>query len=300
MRLLAGLLIAGFCVANSGLAVGSALDGFMDPTDGQFDVGDWLLNKRGVLFNPILITEPAVGYGGGATLMYFHKKKEDEERAKQGEVLGLPPSISFAFGMGTENGTWATGGGHFGTWRKDSIRYVGGLGYSSMNLDFYVANRPLSYNLEGIFLVQELSFRIRDTPLFIGGRYVYAHFDSRFDNPISLPPILQGGRTDNLGGLGLNLMWDTRNIILDPTDGEFVQILPMFFGPWMGGDDWYQLLGLKARSFNRLDERFNLNLRLDANLSFMDTPFYALPRINLRGVSATRYQGRYAGEGEIE
>jgi len=297
---LAGSLIVAGVLAGANVALASRTGGFIDPVDGQFDVGDWLLNKRGVLFNPIIITEPAVGYGGGGTLMYFHKQKEDEERAQEGDVLGLPPSISFALGMGTQNGTWMVGGGHFGTWRRDHIRYVGAVGYASMNLDFYVANRPLGYNLTGIFLLQEIDFRIADTPIFIGGRYTYARFESTFDFPGSVPPSLQRGSVDNLGGLGLNLLWDTRSNLLDPYDGEFVQILPTFFGPWMGGDDWYQILTLKSRSFNRLHERFNLNLRLDASLSFMDTPFYALPRISLRGVSATRYQGKYAGEGEIE
>jgi len=276
------------------------LSGFTDPTDAQFDVGDWLLNKRGVLFNPILITEPAVGYGAGGTLMFFHKKKDDEERAKSGEELGLPPSISFAVGFGTENGTWAAGGGHFASWRQDSLRYMGAVGYTSTNMDFYLADQPLGYNLKGVFLVQEMSARILGSPVFVGGRYVYAHLDPSFDNTGVLPPSLLNRTASNLGGLGLNLFWDTRDNLLDPTDGEFVHVLPVFFGPWMGGDDWFQLLTLKARTFQRLHERFNVNLRADARLSFMDTPFYSLPRIQLRGVSQSRYQGTHAGEAEIE
>jgi hypothetical protein len=293
-------MVVGLCFVVSGAARAGVMDTFIDPVDGQFDVGDWLLNKRGVLFNPIIVTEPAVGYGGGGTLMYFHKSKEDEEKAKEGEELGLPPSISFAVGLGTENGTWAAGGGHFASWRKDTLRYIGAIGFASMNLDFYVANRAIGYNLKGVFLVQELDFRILDTPIFIGGRYTYSHLDSSFSSAALLPPFLQNRPAANLGGFGVNLLWDTRNNLLDPSDGQYVQILPIFFGPWMGGDDWFQLLGLKARSFHQVHERINLNLRMDANLSFMDTPFYMLPRISLRGVSMSRYQGRYAGEGEVE
>jgi len=301
----ASLLVAMvLCLTSSssipGLATASALDSFLDPTDGQFDVGDWLLNKRGVLFNPIIITEPAVGYGGGGTLMYFHKNKADQDKARSGEVLGLPPSISFALGFGTQNGTWGAGGGHFGSWRKDKIRYIGALAYVSTNLDFYLGGIPIGYNLTGLLLIQELDFRILDTPVFLGGRYVYAHLDPSFDKPALLPPVLQSRQSSNLAGLGINLLWDTRNNLLDPSDGEYFQIFPTFYGPWMGGDDWFQILSLKARSFNRLHERVDLNARVDAQLSFMDTPFYMLPRIQLRGVSQARYQGTYAGEGELE
>ena len=39
---------------------------FRDSTDNAIDVSDWLLNKKGFLVVPSLITEPAVGYGAAA------------------------------------------------------------------------------------------------------------------------------------------------------------------------------------------------------------------------------------------
>ena len=39
---------------------------FRDSTDHAIDMSDWLLNKKGFLFVPTIITEPAVGYGGAA------------------------------------------------------------------------------------------------------------------------------------------------------------------------------------------------------------------------------------------
>lgn len=296
-----GLVLAGLIgLVCAEPARADLIDGFLDPTDGQVDASDYLLNKRGVLLNPIIVTEPAIGFGGGATAMYFHKNAEDEEKAKNGEVLGMPPSISFGMGLGTENGTWAAAGGHFGSWRKDRIRYLGGIGYASMNLDFYAGDQALAYSLKGVFLVQELDFRLFGTPLFLGARYSYAHFDSVFGAGSMLPPALPSDQVDNLGGFGINLLWDTRDNLLDPVDGEYVQVLPTFYGPWMGGDDWFQVVDIKGRSFHQPHERVGLNLRVDAALSFGDTPYYALPSVSLRGVSATRYQGRYAGAAEVE
>lgn len=40
-------------------------DRFLDPDDGMLDLSKHLLEHKGILPVPIIITEPAVGYGGG-------------------------------------------------------------------------------------------------------------------------------------------------------------------------------------------------------------------------------------------
>ena len=74
----------------------------IDPEDGKFDVSNYLASATGFLPVPIIITEPAVGYGLGAAVAYFHQPKEIDrnEHPHQG-----PPSISVGFGAKTENGT---------------------------------------------------------------------------------------------------------------------------------------------------------------------------------------------------
>ena len=42
---------------------------FKDPEDGAFDMAQFLLSKHGFLVVPIVITEPAIGYGGGVSLV---------------------------------------------------------------------------------------------------------------------------------------------------------------------------------------------------------------------------------------
>ena len=49
---------------------------FFDPEDGQFDLSYFLENPRGFLPIPIVVTEPAVGYGGGAVGMFLRPRKE--------------------------------------------------------------------------------------------------------------------------------------------------------------------------------------------------------------------------------
>ena len=174
----------------------SFFEQFIDPYDSKFDTSQWILDKKGALPVPIIITEPAVGYGAGAALLYFHAKKNAPAQEKAGEKPpadweakrpSLPPSISGLVGLGTENGTWAAGGFHFGSWHQDRIRYLGGVAYPSVNLTFYgggdspILSKGLDYNLEGWFLLQELLFRIKNSGFFLGPRLIYYNVDSTFD-----------------------------------------------------------------------------------------------------------------------
>jgi len=104
-------------------------DTFIDPSDGYLDMSNWLLEKKGFFPVPIVISEPAIGYGGGLAAVYFHDKV--------GEKKGSPPSVSALVGATTENGTWFVGGGHLGIWADDNIRYTGGLGKGLVKMKYY-------------------------------------------------------------------------------------------------------------------------------------------------------------------
>lgn|GEM_PF-1537195 len=73
---------------------------FIDPKDGALDTSNWLVDRKGFLPIPLIITEPAVGFGLGAGLVFFHESKDTKEEDKQeekpddDEMLSLPPSIS--------------------------------------------------------------------------------------------------------------------------------------------------------------------------------------------------------------
>ena len=123
----------------------SMMDEFIDPQDGMFDVSHWLAERKGFFPVPIIITEPAVGFGLGAGLLFLHdplsgKTAEGEtfdpqNIDEQGRLI--PPSVSGVFGAYTENGTWFIGGAHMGVWKNDNIRYTGALAQASANLKFY-------------------------------------------------------------------------------------------------------------------------------------------------------------------
>jgi len=69
-------LLAIFCLSMSGQEKKKKISVFRDSLDHAYDISDWLINKKGMLVVPTIITDPAVGYGiagdgGGSGLQYI-------------------------------------------------------------------------------------------------------------------------------------------------------------------------------------------------------------------------------------
>jgi hypothetical protein len=71
-------------------------ENMIDEQDGKVDISDYLASTTGFLPVPIIITEPAVGFGAGFAVAYFHQQKElnADRHPHQG-----PPSISVGFAV---------------------------------------------------------------------------------------------------------------------------------------------------------------------------------------------------------
>jgi len=291
------------------------MDRFIDPEDGMFDTSEWLLTHRGFLPIPVIITEPAVDNGLGLGLAFFHEAKKSTQpesdaprnAGNQSSKL-LPPSISAVFGAVTGNDSWFAGGGHWGSWKNDSIRYLGGAGLTSVNLKFYGGgdspnvSQGLNYNLDGWFLIQKASFRISNTPYFLGGELTY--FDST--NTFDLPPNNIGIESwefdlNNLG-LGFILEYDGRDNIFTPTQGlkiDFKNKAHVGEGALSRSYEYF-MSEFSSLKYWKLSKDFNLGWRVEGDFSSGEVPFYALPFINMRGIPMMRYQGNHVALTEVE
>jgi len=278
-----------------------------DPVDGKFDLSQWLGTASGVLPVPIVITEPAVGYGGGLALLYFHDsiqnnaKKMKEKNPDGTKKNPPPPSISGVAAIGTENGTWGGAGFHMGVWKEDTIRYVGAAGYVSVNYDYYTSlGRAIPINLDGAFLLQQATFRLGKSNFFMGGNYKFFSATADADAGIPLPPPAGNGEEVNTGGLGGILAYDSRDNIFTPNRGLSSKAEWSHFDSWLGSDNQFDLLTLKNRTWLPLTESLVLGLRGDGAFSGGDTPFYMKPFILMRGIPAMRYQGDHVLTAETE
>lgn len=168
---------------------------FIDPSDGAFDLSKHALEHSGFLPVPIIVKEPALGYCGGAAVVYFDEAMASKNRGRAAADRLAPPNIMALGGLKTENGSWAGGVGLFRRWDEDWFRYLGGVGKVSLNPDFYgPSDRPRCFELEDVGLVQQLSMRLAGSDWLIAGRYVLFQATSNFRS--ALPGSIRPAELD--------------------------------------------------------------------------------------------------------
>ncbi|GAB7128075.1 BamA/TamA family outer membrane protein [Silvimonas sp. JCM 19000] len=283
-------------------STGARADGisFHDPQDGAFDVSDYLLNHKGFLPVPTVITEPAIGYGGGLGLLFFDESMaEAGAKAKETGIME-PPNITGVGAAGTENGTWGAGLMHFHTWDGDRIRYLGAIGKTNLNTEYYgLLNNARSYQLNGTFLMQQVLFRLGSTPWFIGPRYTYFSAEARFTGPIAQElPNPEHDMTIGKGGVVVD--YDTRDNMFFPNKGTYGELEAQYARGGLGSDRDFDSYNLRVFTWLPLSKDFVLGLRGATKFTSGDVPFYAQPYIDQRGVQRGRYQDKNAVMAEAE
>lgn len=299
-------------------------DEFKDSEDGMLDASDYLSSHLlGFLPVPRIITEPAVGYGLGLAAIFFHESEAQKAQQTSGAaaetVPVLPENISLLAGGATANGTWAVGGGHLGFWREDRIRYRGGAGYANINLDFYSLGgvdlpRPVELNLAGPGVMQQLSFRMGESEVFVGVNQLYRRVETSVahddDSAATLPPQFDDYLARHLdldtttSGLGVNIEYDSVNNKFNPEAGYDWKAKATWFEDHFGSDVDYAAYNVTALNYWQLPKDFLLGLRLqyDAVSAGDDArlPPYVPPFIDMRGIPASRYQGNSVALAEIQ
>jgi len=317
MNLLLKLFVVIILLTVSGMAISaSMMDDFTDPQDGMFDVSHWLAEKKGFFPVPIIITEPAVGFGLGAALLFLHDplagKTADGETFdpqsidKKGRLI--PPSVSALFGAYTENDSWFVGGAHMGVWKNDRIRYTGALAQASVNLKFYgldgstgATGDGIKFNIEPTIFLQQLKFRIKDSDFFAGINYLLLDSTVEFNPSASLPIEIPSIKFDSTSAsVSLLLDYDSRDTLFTPSSGLSSGIKASFYREAFGSDNEFEKYKAYAKFFTGLTDTLVLGLRADVETLNGDAAFYEYPFISMRGIPAMRYQGETVTVGEAE
>lgn len=294
-----------------GLAPGALPDAqtFRDPVDGRFDASRWLLDRKGFLPVPILITEPALGYGGGIALLFFHRNPVDStgERAPGAPRGFEPPDITGGAAFATENGSKGGGAFHLGYGEGRRWRFLAGAAYGSLNLAWYGAPgqggglRPdgLDFNLEGSVAVADVRRRFGDSEWWAGLRYVGAKTQSQF--ALAAPVEIAPRQFDTVtSGLGPVVEYDGRDNIFTPSSGVRAYFEALKYAPALGSDQEFSKSRLALHGFRPVGDSVVLGVRVDVQAVDGDVPFYARPFIELRGIPAMRYQGERTVVLEVE
>jgi len=283
---------------------------FSDDEDGQLDLSEWLVeNAYGFLPVPLIITEPAVDNGLGLAAVFFHPPDQDAPEREEGQAL--LPDVTAAVAAYTGNDSKIIGGGHFNTWRQDTRRYFGGIGYADINLDFFgsagsssqdippVPQGGAPFNAKGLFTVQSIRFRAGESDWFLGGEWMYLNSDVLVNTGIpDIDDTLSDA--DTVSGLAATVLYEKVNSNFSPTRGLTTNLVYRINDEAIGSDYDFHEIKWKIRQYLQLSEKFMLSWRLDGG-SIVDgeAPFYLEPFIEMEGIPALRYQGPTAVSAEL-
>jgi hypothetical protein len=277
-------------------ALGQERSIFTDPEDGAFDASEWLLEKKGFLPVPIIVTEPAIGYGGGAALLWFRESLG--ERRAQGRLS--PPDIFGAALAATENDTTLAGAFGMVTFAQEAWRWRGFVGRPDVNLDFYGENARIGYNLEGWASTQQLMRRLGESENFVGARWNYLDFEATFDPSRPEPVLSPSAHEIRSSGLGLFFEHDSRDNFFTASSGWKLFVESVFYADAIGSDEDYQTYRAYVLAYFPLSRTLFLGGRADARAARGDVPFYQLPFIEMRGIPFFRYQHQDVALAEAE
>ncbi len=271
---------------------------FVSDEDSKFDISAFLSTKYGFVPMPIIITEPAVGYGAGLNLMFLHDSLASSIERKS------PPSISGVVAVGTENSTRFGAAYHLGFWKEDTIRTTTAIGAMDVNMNFYLRDLGVDMNLKGYMAYQELMYRIGASDFFVGGNYLYVDIESK-RNDGRLPIIDRFfEREFKMGALSAVVQYDTRDTIFTPSDGLFAKATVRRVDENFGGNENFWRYGAKAFYFHPVLDKVTLGLRIEGEAVHASDgdyiPYVAYPSINMRGIQAMRYQGENMLLGEMQ
>jgi hypothetical protein len=274
---------------------------FHDPEDGQLDLSYFLENPRGFLPIPIVITEPAVGYGAGLIAMFLRQR---EKAAGQGWAR---PNISAVGVLATENGTRAVFAGDASRWLDGRVKTLVGGGTGRVNLDFYglgpasaSLDDAVRYSLDFSLALVQGNWQLRPkSPWSVGLRYVYALVQPKLRDDPLFPGLADHIDVKVSAPVGI-LEFDSRDNLFTPTRGIYAESSILVSRENLGASDDFERFQQVLMGWYPIADAVTLGLRGDYQWSSEGTPFFLRPYVKLRGVTAMRYQGDEMASVEVE
>jgi hypothetical protein len=274
---------------------------FFDPEDGQLDVSQFLEQAHGFLPVPILVTEPAIGYGGGGVGLFLRPRTE------AGEEGWSRPNMSAAGGIVTQNGTWAAFAADSSRWMEGRLRTLVGGGTGQVNLHFYglgsqsgSLNQGVRYTLQFTGGLAQANWQLAPkSPWSVGLRYVYANVDPKVREESSFPNLADRIRVKVSAPTPV-LEYDSRDNVFTPTRGIYSETSYLASRESLGATDSFGRFEQILMGWHPLRHDLTLGAQANFAASTSGTPFFLRPYVQLRGVPSVRFQGDRVASLEVE
>ncbi|WP_075603572.1 BamA/TamA family outer membrane protein [Saccharicrinis aurantiacus] len=264
-----------------------------DPVDNSFDLSSFLLEHRGLLPVPMIITEPAVGYGGGGALLYFHTRKKEYKTY-------VPPNVSGIAGFGTENKTWGAGAFHSHIFGENRVRTITAVFKPDVWINYYgnnnpiLSKNPINLNMDAWLIYQSVQYRLSTSKFYIGASYLYFNNQMRIDTipgkPLVNEIIKRLEKKSVISTLKPMIEYDSRDNVFTPTKGIDAILAYNYSAKWLGADEDYGVIDTDIKGFVPFGDKTYSTWKFTGSYLVGDAPFYAYPFIQMRGIPAMRYQ----------
>lgn len=222
--------------------------------------------KKGeTVYMPIPMSNPTIGTGAALAAMTLFPM---DEKSKVSDV-------SLA-GLYTNSESWAAGALARLNMKEDRLRMKFGVGYFDMNLSFFGLGSGSSdrsgveipINQEGAFAIAEVLWDIGGK-VYVGPSYRHMRVSSslNLDNPFEPLEIISSGP-------GARISWDTRNNLMNPSEGFRANLNVDTSMKSMGGDRDYELYKASYSHYFDLQENRVLATRVTGCAASSEAPFY--------------------------
>lgn len=274
-------------------------DDVIEQTDNAHEIQALGLKPEGTwLPVPIPVSNPTIGSGLQAALLYLHPKENAESDA--------PNATSGIMGMYTNTETWLAGAFHDGNLRNDLYRYRIMVGTGEFNLDYFgvssdsvLQDNPIAYSLATDLVFSQFLRRFPGSEdWYIGFRYMLIDSNVAFDEIFpGAPPISDDMTTSSLG---LMTAYDSRDDNYYPTEGTNFEFVWMKDSDTWGSDFDFNKFDTQYNRYLGLSTKDVLALRLVYSRASEDTPFYLLPSLKMRGFPNGQYKSDNSLSAHIE
>ena len=240
---------------------------------------------------PIPMSSPTFGTGlilGGA---YFYPQTKEQKAAQPASFTGA------AVGY-TTNDSWVAGVMQQNYWAEDKWRFTGVGGYLDFKLELIApeteeeSERALDWLVRGGFVQTSLQRRIKGD--WYGG-VTLRYLDITQDLDLrGIDPGINFEGNIQAAGIGLDLIFDTRDLPANPWDGHYLELKAMSSHQSPSRLGSYQGYNARYRSYHKLTDRLVLAGDASACTRSGDFPLWDSCWLSLRGFPITRYMAKTA------
>jgi outer membrane protein assembly factor BamA len=241
---------------------------------------------------PIPVSNPTIGSGLQAVLMYLHPRKSEN----------TPNATSGVAAMYTDTESGFVGGFHDDYFLNDKYRLTVLGGYGEFNLDFFgiggiglPGGISIPYEFKGgVGSIKALARIAGAKHWYAGLQYLYLDSTITFKTSTLIPYLPDVTGKVKTAALGALLTYDSRDDNYYPNRGQYGEAKLMEFGKTWGGDYEYEKFIGFYNFYIPVIEKLTFAARARAEASNGDTPFFNLAYLKMRGFPRGRYQDQHS------